>query len=403
MPRLRRYNFYHADGNGRDSFISHASAHQNENFNYVPKAPEMAGNTQPGMSCGLPGHYSEEAPEAATAQVVGYTGHFPGDRYAIGTTFQHSSQELMQTFRAHQAAGGPPPLPPAFPDCYPRPVNKPTSVEYQQSLAKQKQRLAVPSHRIPGYGGYPTGHQHVSGFTFGAICAADGTPNTQGAVIGEGAPGLGRPETISVVHPNLQPGAAPITNERFTKAGYTGHLPGRARLAHRTWPPPLPPPPCRSRLGLHRCRLEPFHPTCTRIARPSSPSSPPLSWAPTSADQHIPAYPPPPDPTPTPTPHATGKFSSNFGKQFSMAAKEMLLTNGQPGSEGSPYSGGVSDPNNPYNADVTAKLQYPAGHVGRPAKCVNYVAGYTGFRPQTTPFETIPGGKLLPFYQAQRA
>lgn len=318
------YNFYHADGNGRDSFISHASAHQNENFNYVPKAPEMAGNTQPGMSCGLPGHYSEEAPEAATAQVVGYTGHFPGDRYAIGTTFQHSSQELMQTFRAHQAAGGPPPLPPAFPDCYPRPVNKPTSVEYHQSLAKQKQREAVPSHRIPGYGGYPTGHQHVSGFTFGAICAADGTPNTQGAVIGEGAPGLGRPESISVVHPNLQPGAAPITNERFTKAGYTGHLPGR-------------------------------------------------------------------------------KFSSNFGKQFSMAAKEMLLTNGQPGAEGSPYSGGVSDPNNPYNADVTAKLQYPAGHVGRPAKCVNYVAGYTGFRPQTTPFETIPGGKLLPFYQAQRA
>ena len=86
-----------------------------------------------------------------------------------------------------------------------------------------------------------------------------------------------------------------------------------------------------------------------------------------------------------------------------MAAKEMLLTKGQPGAESSPYSGGVADPNSPFNADVTAKLSYPAGHVGRPAKCVNYVAGYSGFRPQATPFETIPGGKLLPFYQAQRA
>ena len=309
MPRLRRYNFYHADGNGRDSFISHASAHQNENFNYVPKAPEMAGNTQPGMSCGLPGHYSEEAPEAATAQVVGYTGHFPGDRYAIGTTFQHSSQELMQTFRAHQAAGGPPPLPPAFPDCYPRPVNKPTSVEYQQSLAKQKQRLAVPSHRIPGYGGYPTGHQHVSGFTFGAICAADGTPNTQGAVIGEGAPGLGRPETISVVHPNLQPGAAPITNERFTKAGYTGHLPGRARLAHRTWPPPLPPPPCRpSRCGSLSARAAPLPPGALS-SHMYTHRTPQLSLLPASflgAHQRRPAHTSLPSPTrPHPHPHPT--------------------------------------------------------------------------------------------------
>jgi len=318
------YNFYHADGNGRDSFIAHASAHQNESFNYVPKAPEMAGNSQPGMSAGLPGHHSEIVREPANAQVVGYTGHFPGDRYAIGSTFQHSSQELMDTFRAHQAAGGPPPLPIAFPDCYPRPVNKPTSEEYHQSLAKQTQRTTVPSFRIPGYGGHPTGHQHVSGFTYGAIAAADGTPNTQGAVIGEGAPGLGRPQTISVVHPNLQPGAAPITNDRFTKAGYTGHVPGR-------------------------------------------------------------------------------QFSSNFGKQFSMAAKEMLLTKGQPGAADSPYSGGVSDPNNPYNADVTSKLNYPEGNVGRPAKCVAYVAGYAGFRPQATPFDTIPGGNMLPFYHSQRA
>eukprot|EP00320_Phaeocystis_rex_P001486 CAMPEP_0119085818 /NCGR_PEP_ID=MMETSP1178-20130426/135270_1 /TAXON_ID=33656 /ORGANISM="unid sp, Strain CCMP2000" /LENGTH=101 /DNA_ID=CAMNT_0007068909 /DNA_START=22 /DNA_END=324 /DNA_ORIENTATION=+ len=96
-----KYGFYHADGNGRDSFIHHVSQHQNENFNYVPKAPEMPGNTQPGMASGLPGHYSQQVAEAKTAQVVGYTGHFPGDRYAIGETFQHSSQRLMETFRGH--------------------------------------------------------------------------------------------------------------------------------------------------------------------------------------------------------------------------------------------------------------------------------------------------------------
>ena len=173
----------------------------------------MPGNTQPGMASGLPGHYSEEARESATAQVVGYTGHFPGDRYAIGTTFQHSSQELMNTFRAHQAAGGPPPLPPAFPDCYPRPVNKPTSEEYHQSLAKQRERAAVDTHRIPGYGGTGGGHQHVSGFTFGAICAADGTPNTQGAVIGEGAPGLGKPPPSNRdPNPNPNPNPNPKPN-----------------------------------------------------------------------------------------------------------------------------------------------------------------------------------------------
>jgi hypothetical protein len=86
-----------------------------------------------------------------------------------------------------------------------------------------------------------------------------------------------------------------------------------------------------------------------------------------------------------------------------MAAKEMLLTKGQPGAADSPYSGGVSDPNNPYNADVTSKLNYPEGNVGRPAKCVAYVAGYAGFRPQATPFDTIPGGNMLPFYHSQRA
>ena len=36
-----RYNFYHSDGLGRDSFIQHVSQHQTS-FNYVPKTPECA-------------------------------------------------------------------------------------------------------------------------------------------------------------------------------------------------------------------------------------------------------------------------------------------------------------------------------------------------------------------------
>jgi len=302
-----KYALYQADGNGRDSFIQHVSQNQNSNFSYVPKAPEMPGNTQPGMASGLPDHYMEAQVEPATAQVVGYTGHFPGDRYSIGETFQHSSQHLMETFRAHQKAGGPPPLPPAFPDTYPRPVPL-VSKEYEDSMKKQTQRLNVPSHRMPGYGGHSSGHQHVSGFTYGAICAADGTPNTQGAVIGEGAPGLGRISGLSVVPPNLQPGAAPMTTEPYTKPGYSGHVPGR-------------------------------------------------------------------------------HFSSNFGKNFSIAAKEALFA----AKPGQPLAGGVGDPGTPFNADVTAKLSYPSGHVGRPARCIAYVSGYKGFRPQATPFETIPG------------
>ena len=40
----------------------------------------------------------------------------------------------------------------------------------------------------------------------GAITAGEG-PDTSGPVIGEGAPGLGRLMGVSVVPPNLQPGA----------------------------------------------------------------------------------------------------------------------------------------------------------------------------------------------------
>ena len=51
----------------------------------------------------------------------------------------------------------------------------------------------------------------------------------------------------------------------------------------------------------------------------------------------------------------------------------------------------MGDPGTEFNADVTAKLSYPGGHVGRPARCIAYISGYKGFRPQATPFETIPG------------
>ena len=63
-----KYAFYHADGNGRDSFILAASRCQNQAFSYVPKAPEMPGNKQKGMASGLPAHYMEEQAEASTAQ-----------------------------------------------------------------------------------------------------------------------------------------------------------------------------------------------------------------------------------------------------------------------------------------------------------------------------------------------
>lgn len=299
------YNFYHPDGSGRDGFIHHSSQHQNANFNYVPKAPTMPGNEQAGMASSLPAAYSEAEKQPTTAQVVGYTGHFPGDKYAVGDTFQHSSARLMETFKAHKAAGGPPALPVQFPDLWPRPTPQ-TSAEYDAELKRQRARQQAAGHRIPGFAGFSTGHQHVAGFTYGAICAADGTPDSHGAVIGEGAPGLGRKVSVSVVAPNLQPGAALPTDEAKTKPGYCGHVPGR-------------------------------------------------------------------------------HFSSNFGKQFSLSAKQMLECNGRPSA------GGVADPGVPYYSDTDGTLAYPAGHVGRPAKCMVGIAGYAGFRPQTTPFNTIPG------------
>ena len=38
------------------------------------------------MASGRPMSYLEQEVEHETAQVVGYTGHFPGDRYSIGQT-----------------------------------------------------------------------------------------------------------------------------------------------------------------------------------------------------------------------------------------------------------------------------------------------------------------------------
>jgi len=298
-----KYAFYHADGGGRDSFILASSRNQNVNFNYVPKAPEMPGNKQPGMASSLPAQYMTQEFEPATAQVVGYTGHFPGDRYEIGSTFQHASQHLMQTFREHQKHGLPS-QPPHFPDCFPRP-SKFVSAEYENSKATQLLRSQKPGFRVPGYAGFSSGHALTSGFTYGAIAAGE-CPPIPTVVIGEGAPGLGRVSGLSVVQPNLQPDAAPAIDTKYTKPGYSGHVPGR-------------------------------------------------------------------------------HFSSNFGKNFSKAAQEMLATNGQP------PAGGVDEPERPYIADIGGTLAFPAGNVGRPAKCYAHVAGYKGFRPQATPFELIPG------------
>jgi len=80
------------------------------------------------------------------------------------------------------------------------------------------------------------------------------------------------------------------------------------------------------------------------------------------------------------TGHLPGRhYSTNFGKPFEMTAAELLDTNGHPDA------GGISDPGQPFNADVESKMAYPLGHVGRPNRLTQSISGYAGFRPRTTP------------------
>lgn len=80
------------------------------------------------------------------------------------------------------------------------------------------------------------------------------------------------------------------------------------------------------------------------------------------------------------TGHLPGKnFSSNFGKNFAYTSEELLACDGQPAA------GGIGDPQTNYNADVGKTIKFPLGHVDRPPKLQVTIAGYSGFRPRTTP------------------
>jgi hypothetical protein len=96
---------------------------------------------------------------------------------------------------------------------------------FQEEKRKHLQCTQAAGYRIPGYAGHCSGHQHVCGFTHGAVCWGE-AGRTDYAAVGEGAPGLtAGPQIIKNI--NLQKGAPLPDGAPRTKMGYTGHLPGR--------------------------------------------------------------------------------------------------------------------------------------------------------------------------------
>ena len=91
--------------------------------------------------------------------------------------------------------------------------------------ATMQSHIMNPNYRIPGYAGLCPGHKQVCGFTHGAICWGEAGRTTY-AAIGFDAPGLNAGEQI-IKTTNLAPGAIIPAGKPRTKAGYTGHLPGR--------------------------------------------------------------------------------------------------------------------------------------------------------------------------------
>ena len=72
-----KYSYYQPNGSGRDSFIHHVSLNQSD-FTYVPKAPQLQANRQPGVANGMPASVCvRPGSQAAPRAVVGYTGHPP--------------------------------------------------------------------------------------------------------------------------------------------------------------------------------------------------------------------------------------------------------------------------------------------------------------------------------------
>jgi len=198
-----KYNFYHSDGSGRDGFIRNVSEHQTS-FNYVPKSPELPGTRQPGMASNTVGISHLPSYTEKPFAVTGYTG-------------------LRQT------AGEMPTSADAFPGLpkdgvTPHPMNS-LLASFHEEKRRHEARIQTPSYRMPSYAGHCSGHQHVCGFTHGAVCWGDAGPTTF-ATIGEGAPGLGaKVQLIKSV--NIPPDAKVPAGLPRTKTGYMGHLPGK--------------------------------------------------------------------------------------------------------------------------------------------------------------------------------
>jgi len=282
-----KYSFYHSDGAGRDSFIRHVSENQTP-FNYVPKSPEFAGNRQPGMAAHVPGYSVDYLPKPAMPKaVMGYTGSMIGLKPQVGTVFGLDgpwASEEKRPPNSYMNSGGAAP-PPAI-----------VVSSLQTAKSAHAHRADSTAHRMPGYGGHQSGHQHVAGKSHSAISVGD-AGRTDFVVIGDGAPGSTSGDQL-IVSRNLLPGSKNPTNPPTrTKRGYTGHLPGR-------------------------------------------------------------------------------HYSTNFGKSFHQGAVELLAFNGQP------PAGGIPDPGRPFIAD---DLEISLQRTGRPQRSLNYVSGYAGFRPRTTP------------------
>lgn len=190
----------HPNGTGRDGFISATSEHQT-NFTYVPKAPEFVGTRMPGMASNMVGLTSKPGSFPMPAQVTGYTG-------------------------LRGPSGEPPTAADAFPNLGPAPKTMVSSIKsFEASKAAMSAHHSNPNYRIPGYAGHSPGHQQVCGWATGPINWGDAGKTTY-AAIGFDAPGLNAGEQV-IKNTNLAPGAVIPAGLPRTKAGYTGHLPGR--------------------------------------------------------------------------------------------------------------------------------------------------------------------------------
>ena len=261
-----KYSYYQPNGSGRDSFIHHVSCNQSD-FTYVPKAPQLQANRQPGVSNGMPASIcvrpgSQSVPRA----VAGYTGHPPIPAGA------HKPEPAPQPIQEPRVAGA----------------------AFDASTASRKN---APAFRIPGYAGHTPAHIGYCGLSFGALGARDTRASTTAGC--KATLGLAMKQSLTVSRNVPADCPQPETAQR-SKSGYTGHVPGR-------------------------------------------------------------------------------NFSERFGKNFAVATTETL--------RGDNATAGIGDAGRPYIADTEGRLQYPAGHVGRPPRfeARGHVAGYAGFRPLSAP------------------